>query len=92
MMMYSDFLKAIGVSEYMVTEKRDTRRSLDKCQHKHLDEIHYVLATTAKGDVRSYTAFCCDCNNMVYAQTGGIRVPWTVNRDAAFTNGYEEKK
>lgn len=59
------------------------KRSLDKCQHKHLMEISYIIAMSVKtqsggGDFRLYQAFCTDCDTMVYCQTGGIIRPWSI--------------
>ncbi len=80
-MMYSDFLKATAT---ISTEKRDTRHRPDACQHKHVSDVHYYLATSSKGESKFYEAFCEDCHRIVYGRTGVIRIPWTTNRDLAY--------
>jgi len=85
-MRYSDFLKATGdVSKHTVSEKRDNRQSLDTCPHKNVRDVHFNLVTRLKGESKLYEAFCDDCRRIVYGQTGAIRIPWTTNKDVAYS-------
>jgi hypothetical protein len=85
-MRYGDFLKATaGISKNVVKEKRDNRQSLDTCPHKNVRDVHYKLVIRLKGESKLYEAFCDDCRRIVYGQTGANRIPWTTNKDVAYS-------
>jgi hypothetical protein len=85
-MLYSDFLRATAsVPKNVVKEAQDNRNSKDTCPHKNVRDIHYTLVTRSKGESKLYEAFCEDCRRIVYGQTGANRIPFTTNKDVAYS-------
>jgi len=70
-----------------------TRHSLDLCEHRNLSEISMTDNLPAiTGDIsKYYEAFCNDCEEIVYCQTGLVVIPWTTVRNIAWRDTSKDK-
>jgi hypothetical protein len=85
-LMFSDFMKATAVNPAPDTCVQGCPTT-KTCVHDKNDirDIHFTLVTRSKGESKLYEAFCGGCGKIVYGQTGAKRVPWTTDRDKAYS-------
>lgn len=82
-LMFSDFLNATKTTP--APKPCSAVVEPDTCAHKNVRDIRFTLVTRASGESKLYEAFCTDCKRIVYGQTGAKRIPFTVNREKAYS-------